>query len=139
VTLQNWTRVAKEALRVAMSLSEDIKVVHVADEDKPDEFSDSWSEYVIEPAKKAGLPIPELVVLHSPYRFIVAPIVNYVIQLADQNPNRRVVTVVPELMERRWYYYFLHTQRATLLKTQLLMKGNDRISVLNIPWYLKSE
>lgn len=139
VTLQNWTRVAKEALRVAMSLSKDIKVVHVANEDKPNEFSERWSEYVIEPAKKAGLPIPELVVLHSPYRFVVAPIVNYVIQLADENPNRRVVTVVPELMERRWYYYFLHTQRATLLKTQLLMKGNDRISVLNIPWYLKSE
>jgi amino acid transporter len=139
VTLQTWTRVGKEALRLAMTLSKDIRVIHVAEEDKPDEFSNSWSEYVIEPSKKAGLPVPELVVLKSPYRFVVAPIVNYVIQLADENPNRRVVTVVPELMERRWYYYFLHNQRATLLKTQLLMKGNDRISVLNIAWYLKSE
>jgi amino acid transporter len=139
VTLQNWTRVAKEALRVAMILSNDIRVIHVADTDKPDDFSESWSEYVLEPAKKGGLPIPELVVLNSPYRFVVAPIVDYVIQLADENPNRRVVTIVPELMERRWYYYFLHNQRAALLKAQLLMKGNDRISVLNIPWYLKSE
>jgi amino acid transporter len=139
VTLQNWTRVGKEALRVAMILSNDIRVIHVADTDKPDDFSERWSEYVLEPAKKGGLPIPELVVLNSPYRFVVAPIVDYVIQLADENPNRRVVTVVPELMERRWYYYFLHNQRAALLKTQLLMKGNDRISVLNIPWYLKSE
>jgi hypothetical protein len=40
-------------------------------------------------------------------------------------------------METRWYYYFLHEQRATLLKMQLLLAGNDRISVLNIPWYLK--
>jgi amino acid transporter len=139
VTLQSWTRVGKEALHFAMSLSKDIKVVHVAEEGKPNEFSGNWNEYVLGPARKAALPIPDLVVLKSPYRFVVAPIVDYVIQLADENPNRRVVAVVPELMERRWYYYFLHTQRAALLKTQLLMKGNDRISVLNIPWYLKSE
>jgi amino acid transporter len=139
VTLQNWTRVAKEALRTAITISTDIKVVHVADEDNPDNFSDELSRCVVEPAKQAGLAVPELVVLKSPYRFVVAPIVDYVIQLAEESPNRRLVTVVPELMERRWYYYFLHTQRATLLKTQLLMKGNDRISVLNIPWYLKSE
>jgi hypothetical protein len=139
VTLQDWTRVGKEALRVAMTLSNDIRVIHVAHEDKPNDFCERWSEYVLDPAKNAGLPVPELVVLKSPYRFVVAPIVDYVIQLAAENPNRRVVTVVPELMERRWYYYFLHNQRAALLKTQLLMKGNDRISVLNIPWYLKSE
>jgi amino acid transporter len=139
VTLQGWTRVAKEAVQFAMTLSKDIKVVHVAEEDKPDPLRDKWNEYAVEPAKKANLPIPELVVLNSPYRFVVLPIVNYVIRLADEHPNRRVVTVVPELMEKRWYYYFLHSQRAALLKTQLLMKGNDRISVLNIPWYLKSE
>jgi hypothetical protein len=75
--------------------------------------------------------------IHSPYRFVVAPIVDYVIKLAADNPDRRVITIVPELVERRWYNYFLHTQRAALLKTLLLVKGNDRISVLNIPWYFK--
>ena len=89
------------------------------------------------PPTKGGLPLPELVVLSSPYRFVVSPIVDYVITLANENPDKRVVTVIPELMERRWYYYFLHAQRAALLKTRLLMSGNDRISVLNIPWYLK--
>jgi hypothetical protein len=139
VTLQGWTRIGKEALHFAMTLSKDIRVLHVAEEDKPDEFRDNWPQYVIEPAAKAALPIPELVVLNSPYRFVVSPIVDYVIKSAEESPNRRIVVVVPELMERRWYYYFLHSQRAALLKTQLLMKGNDRISVLNIPWYLKSK
>jgi hypothetical protein len=46
--------------------------------------------------------------------------------------------MIPELMEKRWYYYFLHGQRATLLKTRLLLEGTDRVSVLNIPWYLKA-
>lgn len=137
VPIINWSKLAKRALQFSMSLSPEVKVLHVAVEDKPDEFCEHWPEYVEGPARKAGLPAPELVVLTSPYRFVVTPIVNYVRNLAKDNPGHRIVTVVPELMERRWYYYFLHNQRATLLKTRLLMEGNDRISVLNIPWYLK--
>ncbi|MBV8864982.1 MAG: APC family permease [Acidobacteriaceae bacterium] len=138
IPLQGWTRVAKEALRFAMTLSPEIKVVHVVEEGKPDNLRGHWSEYVEQPAAAEGLPAPELVDLNSPYRFVITPIVKYVLQLARDNPHRRVVTIIPELMEKRWYYYFLHTQRATLLKTRLLMEGNDRISVLNIPWYLKA-
>jgi amino acid transporter len=138
VVMTGWTRIGKEALRFAMTLSPDIKVLHVAEEDKP-EFADRWLECVEEPLTDAGSPVPELVILRSPYRFVVTPIVDYVLKLAKDNPGRRVVTVIPELMEKRWYYYFLHTQRATLLKTSLLMQGNDHISVLNIPWYLKSK
>jgi amino acid transporter len=138
VVMTGWTRIGKEALRFAMTLSRDIKVLHVAEEDKP-VFAGRWLECVEEPLTEAGSPVPELVILRSPYRFVVTPIVDYVLKLAKDNPDRRVVTVIPELMEKRWYYYFLHTQRATLLKTSLLMQGNDHISVLNIPWYLKTK
>jgi hypothetical protein len=113
-------------------------VVHVAEDEKPDEFCKEWNDYVVGPTGQAGLAVPELVVLKSPSRFVVTPIVNYVLSVAKKYPTRRVVAIIPELMEKRWYYYFLHTQRATLLKTRLLMEGYDRISVLNIPWYLKA-
>ncbi len=139
IAMQAWTRVGKEALHFAMTLSKDIKVLHVTEEDKPDEFCDHWREYIEDPARNANLPVPELIDMKSPYGFVVTPIVNYVVNLAKDNPNRRVVAVIPELMERRWYYYFLHTQRAALLKTRLLVEGNNRVSVLNIPWYLKAE
>lgn len=138
IPIARWSKVAKQALRCAMTLSPDIKVLYVSEEDKPDDFCGQWADYVEKPAKAAGLPVPELVILQSPYRFVVDPIVNYVLKLAEDNPKRRVVAVVPELVEKRWYNYFLHSQRATLLKTRLLMEGNDRISVLNIPWYLKT-
>jgi amino acid transporter len=137
ISMNGWTRVDKEALRFAMTLSNEIIVIHVAEEEKPDNFDERWIDYVERPVKQANLPVPQLVLLRSPYRFVVTPIVTYVTQLAEQNPNRRLVTIIPELMETRWYYYFLHEQRATLLKMQLLLAGNDRISVLNIPWYLK--
>jgi hypothetical protein len=139
IAMQAWTRVGKDALHFAMTLSKDIKVLHVTEEDKPDEFCNHWQEYIQDPAEKANLPVPELVDLKSPYSFVVTPIVEYIGPLAHDNPNRRVVAVIPELMERRWYYYFLHTQRAALLKTRLLMEGNNRVSVLNIPWYLKAD
>jgi len=138
IALTGWTRVGREALRFALTLSHEIKVVHVVEEGKPNDLRDHWNDYVGRPAAAAGLPVPELVALKSPYRFVITPIVKYVLQLARNNPQRRVVTIVPELMEKRWYYYFLHTQRATLLKTRLLVESNDRISVLNIPWYLKT-
>lgn len=139
VTIQNWTRIGKAALQCAMTLSDDVKVLHVVEEDNPDDFREIWTKYIEEPAKQANRPVPELIELKSPYRFVVTPIVNYVVKLAQVNKEHRVLAVIPELMERRWYYYFLHSQRAALLKARLLMEGNDRISVLNIPWYLKTK
>lgn len=138
ITMQSWTRVGRQALRFALTVSDDIRVLHVNEEDKPDEFCEKWTEYISTPAEKAHLPVPQLVELKSPYRFVVTPIVDYVAKLAKEHPDRRIVAVIPELMEKRWYYYFLHNQRASLLKAALLMEGNDRISVLNIPWFLKT-
>jgi hypothetical protein len=138
VTMQSWTRINQEALRVAMSLSSDIKVLHVTEDDKMNDFCNRWSEYVEEPARAANLPIPQLVRVASPYRLVVSPIIEYVKQLAAENLDRRIITVIPELVERRWFQWLLHTQRAEILKGRLLMEGNDRISVLNIPWYQKS-
>jgi amino acid transporter len=138
ITMQSWTRVNEEALRTAMATSREIKVVHVSEDDKPNDFCDKWKEYVEDPAQRANLPIPQLVKLHSPYRFVVTPIVDYVKRLAAENPQTRIVTVIPELVERRWFQWLLHTQHAEILKARLLMEGHDRISVLNIPWYQKS-
>jgi hypothetical protein len=44
--------------------------------------------------------------------------------------------LVPELVVRHWWDNLLHNQRAQLLKLLLLVKGNQGIVVLNIPWYL---
>jgi hypothetical protein len=45
--------------------------------------------------------------------------------------------VVPELVVSHWWEYVMHNQRAQLLKLLLLVKGNQGIVVLNIPWYLQ--
>jgi len=139
IPMPHWSKMAKYSLRMAFEMTHEIKVVHVAEEDKMDEFCGRWTHLVVQPAAQANLPIPELVQLNSPYRFVVGPIVDYVIKTAEENPGRRIVAIIPELVEHEWFAYFLHTQRAALLKTMLLMKGNHRISVLNMPWYLNEK
>jgi len=75
-------------------------------------------------------------VLESPYRWVLTPILEYILKVEQENPDRQIAVVLPEMVERHWYHYFLHNQRAEVLKTWLLLKGNQRIIVINVPWYL---
>ena len=52
--------------------------------------------------------------------------------------DRQIAVLVPELVERHWYHFLLHNQRARLLKELLLLKGNQRIVVVDVPWYLQA-
>jgi amino acid transporter len=143
VPLQRWSKVAEKALRFAYTLSRDVFVVHIAPEGEPatrsqEELIDGWEEYVEKPAVQAGCKPPKLVVLRSPYRLVLTPIFEYILELERKHPNRLIAVLLPELVERRWYYYLLHNQRATVLKLILYLKGNRRIVVINVPWYLRS-
>jgi hypothetical protein len=79
-----------------------------------------------------------LKILSSPYRFVVSPVVDFVLELAEKNPERRIVVVIPEFVEEKWYEYFLHNQRARLLEWTLLAKGNERIFTVASPYYLST-
>ncbi len=134
----NWSKIAEKGLRFALTLSSDVQVLHVRSEEETDDLPKSWSDFVEEPARQAGLAIPQLVVLESPYRFVITPILNYVLELERRNPDRQIAVLVPQLVERHWYHYFLHNQRAEWLKALLLLKGNQRIIIINVPWYLSA-
>ena len=60
----------------------------------------------------------------------------FVLDLEAKYPTRTIAVLVPELVVRRWYQNLLHNQRAGLLKVALLLRGNRKILVINIPWYL---
>src|SRR5579883_2490303 len=77
--------------------------------------------------------------LLSSGRFIISPIVDYVTDLEKKNPDRQIAVLVPELVEQHWYQYFLHNQRAKLLKAMLLLKGDRRLVLISIPWYLEPQ
>ena len=137
VPVDGWTRVTEKGLRFAMKLSNRVQAVHVDAEDKREEVQRSWEQNVVEPFRLAGTRAPELVVLPSPYRFVLLPLVEHIRVLERTYPNRQVAVLVPELVVTKWWQAPLHNQRAQMLKLLLLLRGSERIMVVNIPWYLK--
>ncbi|MGC2619589.1 MAG: APC family permease, partial [Acidobacteriaceae bacterium] len=138
IPMDRWSRIAEKAVRFAMSISPDIHVIHV---DIPDvdhgehEVASMWTDKILVPFREAGLKEPTLMRLQSPFRQVLMPVLDYVLTLEKANENRHIAVLVPELVVRHWWENLLHNQRSSLLKLLLLVKGNQRIVVINIPWY----
>ena len=138
VPIQYWNSVSQRALQFALTLSSEVHAVHVATDEETDELRDQWDAIVAQPCLDAGREPPNLITLPSPYRLVLKPILDYVMETEAQNPGREIAVIVPELVERHWYHYPLHNQRAELLKAFLLLKGSRRIVLINVPWYISA-
>ncbi len=136
--VQYWGKLTNKALQVAYSMSQEVEAVHVRAEGEKYDISEQWKKYVTTPARSAGLPEPKLTMLDSPFRLVITPIVNHVLEIQQANPTRRIAVMIPEMIEHHWWHYFLENNRAELLKALLLLRGNQRIILVNVPWYLKS-
>ncbi len=139
VPVDRWSRISEKALSFALSMSCDIRCVHVRTSDDPDPFCDAWEKDVAGPLRNAGRCVPKLVTLTSPYRYVLHPIVDYVLGVERESEACKVCVLVPELVVRHWWQGMLHNRRSDLLKVVLLMRGNRRIIVINIPWYLEDD
>jgi len=134
--IYRWSKLIQKALQFALTISADIHAVHVCKEDQKEQLKDEWASLVEEPARRAGLPVPKYVELQSPYRLVITPVVDYVLMLQVENPDRQIVLIVPELIELHWYHYFLQSNRGELMKGLMLLRGNQNIAIINLPWYL---
>ena len=139
VPVGHWSQVSKQALEFASQLSPEIIAVHVEPGENSELLRAEWERNVEQPFRAAGVDPPELIVLPSPYRFIIVPIVQYVLELAEKHPDRKIVVVIPELVEDHWYEYFLHNQRSRLLEWTLLVRGNQRIFTVSAPYHLAQQ
>jgi hypothetical protein len=138
VPIESWSAISQRAIQLALTLSREIHAVHVGTEEETNTLQQDWDRLVAKPATEAGGAAPTLVTLPSPYRLILKPILEYVLEIESQNPGRQIAVIVPELVERHWYHYPLHNQRAELLKALLLVKGSRNIVLINVPWYIKA-
>jgi amino acid transporter len=136
IPMAGWNRISEKALRFGLLLSKEIKVVHVHSADEAHGIDVDWQDKILAPIREAGFADPELVTIPSTYRLVIAPLMDYILHLENENPGRKVAVLLPELVVRHWWENALHNQRVQLLKLLLLVKGNQRIVVVNIPWYL---
>ncbi len=137
IPMREWNKMSQKGLRFALELSPDVFVVQIRTGDPAeDDLKRRWHEYVEGPAAAAGLPVPHLVEVDSPYRHVFNPLLDYVRDMKRENPDRQIAVLIPELVARRWYQHLLHNKRAAMLKALLLVRGDDDIIVINVPWYL---
>jgi amino acid transporter len=136
IPMARWDRMTEKALRFGVLLSHEIKVVNVDCDDGEDSICNIWDANVLGPIREKGLAEPELITLHSTFRLVISPLMDYILELEHQNPDRKITVLLPELVVNHWWENLLHNQRVQLLKLLLLLRGNQRIIVVNIPWYL---
>jgi amino acid transporter len=83
--------------------------------------------------EQRGVPAP-LVVLESPYRETVRPVVQFVRQLRRDHPGDVISVIIPEYVVQHWWEHALHNQSALRLKGRLLFEPS--VTVTSVPWQL---
>jgi amino acid transporter len=115
-----------QALQYARTLSPSAKAVYVElDPEKTRRLEEKWGKW--------GFGVP-LVVLTSPYRLLLAPLLEYVDHLLALGENHMVTIVIPEFIPARWWQQLLHNQTALLIKGALLFRRN--VVVTDVPYHL---
>ncbi|MGA7697371.1 MAG: APC family permease [Candidatus Sulfotelmatobacter sp.] len=137
IAIDRWSNITRQGIEFAARLSPEVIALHVEPSEHSELLQDDWEQYVDRPFRAEGKEPPQLHVLPSPYRFVIIPVVQFVLDLAKKNPARSIVVVIPELVEDKWYEYFLHNQRGRLLEWVLLARGNERIFTVSAPWYIR--
>jgi amino acid transporter len=116
------------ALAYARVLSDDVTAVHVSlDGAETERVQRKWEEW------GEGV---RLVVLDSPYRLLLEPLLEYIEQIAaTRQPNEIITIVVPQFVPKHWYHGLLHTQAAFMLRMALLFKPG--IVITDVPYQVQ--
>ncbi len=113
------------ALRFARTLSDDITVVNISsDVDETTKLQDKWQMW------GEGF---RLVVLDSPYRLFIEPLLAYIDEIdANKQENEIITIVVPQFVTSHWYTNLLHTRTADTLRRVLLFRKD--IVIMEVPY-----
>ena len=118
---------ARQAIAFANSISDEATAVHVTnDADTGDELRSAWPEW------SGGA---ELVIIESPYRALIGPLLAYLDVLQRQDPTRPVLVVLSEFVPHHWWENLLHNQTALRLKLRLFVRPNTIVA--DVPYHLQ--
>ncbi|MEJ7803741.1 MAG: APC family permease [Candidatus Limnocylindria bacterium] len=125
VPISRLDRPARQAIAFANSISTDAVAVHVTnDPATADALRERWPEW-------AGS--TELVVVESPYRALIGPLLAYMDALQRQAPDRPILVVLAEFVPKHWWENLLHNQTALRLKLRLFARRNTIVA--DVPYH----
>ncbi|TMB49254.1 MAG: APC family permease [Chloroflexi bacterium] len=126
VPIGRLDRAARQAIAFANSISPSATAVHITNDPKDAaEMRERWPDW-------AGT--TELVVVESPYRALIGPLLRYMDALQAQDPKRPIVVVLSEFVPRHWWEQLLHNQTSLRLKLRLF--GRRNTIVADVPYHL---
>jgi amino acid transporter len=126
VPISGVQRAVVEALQYARSMSDDVQAVYVnTDPTATEALKRDWSKW------GEGV---RLVVLDSPYRSLMEPLLEHIEQTQTANPEDYITVILPEFLPARLWHHLLHNQRALLIKGALLFRKN--VVVTSVPFHL---
>ncbi len=115
------------ALQYARALSEDVRALYV-------ETDPVRTRRIVERWVTWGQGVP-LVILPSPYRSTLGPLLQYIDRLRDGTQRHVLTIVLPEFIPARWWQHLLHNQTALLIKGALLFRKD--VVVADVPYHLE--
>jgi hypothetical protein len=125
VPIARLDRTEMHAIAFANSISRDATAVHITNDPRDaDELRRQW------PAVGGTT---ELVVVESPYRALIGPLVRYMDALQAQAPDRPIMVVLSEVVPRHWWENLLHNQTSLRLKLRLF--GRKNTIVADVPYH----
>jgi amino acid transporter len=126
VPISGIHRAVLQAVDYARTLSPDVRAVYIdVDPLGTDKLRHEWATWA---------PDTPLVVLSSPYRSLLEPLLEYIEQIAQEAPHAYVTVVLPEFVPAKWWHHIFHNQRALLIKGALLFKPNTVVT--SVPFHL---
>jgi amino acid transporter len=115
------------ALDFARALSDNVTAVHVTDDlAEAEDLKARWEEWAQD--------IP-LVIIESPFRSLLSPLLAYVEARRKNEPNRLVTVVLAEFVPKHWWEWILHNQTALRLKLALFFQPHTVVA--DVPYHLK--
>ncbi|HEY3297936.1 MAG TPA: APC family permease [Armatimonadota bacterium] len=116
------------ALAYAKGLSKDVRAIHI-DTDPFDSalLKERWDRW------GGGMP---LLILESPYRSLVTPLVDYVKKEHESNPGEMITIIIPEFVTGSWWHKLLHNQSGMLLRFALL--PIEGVTITNMRYHIRS-
>jgi len=116
------------ALRYARALSDDVTAVHISiDPEEAEKIQKKWKDW------GDGV---RLVILDSPYRLLMEPLLKYIEEVSEKRqPNEIITIIVPNFVPKHWYHNLLHTQAALWLRLALLFKPG--IVITEVPYQVE--
>jgi hypothetical protein len=142
VPTKGWDKLTNKALRFAVWLSQDVEAVHLSNlsgeaaEEEAQRVRAEWEREVEIPTERHGLPRPKLTIAQTPYRRFIRPLLQQIDRVKKNYPDRVVAVVIPEVVEKKWWEYLLHTRKPARLRKALMKRGDRRVVVITVPWYL---